>query len=39
MTGDALAMKFYEVAPFALRLTPGTIMVAARSLSAESDQP
>jgi hypothetical protein len=30
-------MKFYEVAPFAVRLTPETIMVAARSLGAESD--
>src|SRR5580693_6745362 len=27
---DGKAMKFYEVAPFALRLTPDTIMVAAR---------
>src|SRR5450756_1292155 len=34
---DGKAMKFYEVAPFALHLTPKTIMVAARSLGAESD--
>ena len=34
---DGKAMKFYEVAPFAVRLTPETIMVAARSLGAESD--
>ena len=30
-------MTFYEVTPFALQLTPKTIMVAARSLSTESD--
>jgi predicted transcriptional regulator len=34
---DGKAMKFYEVAPFAVRLTPETIMVAARSLGVESD--
>jgi predicted transcriptional regulator len=34
---DGKAMKFYEVAPFAVRLTPETIMVAARSLGAESN--
>ncbi len=34
---DGKAMKFYEVAPFALNLTPKTIMVAAQSLSARSD--
>jgi predicted transcriptional regulator len=33
---DGKAMKFYEVAPFAVQLTPETIMVAARSLGAES---
>ena len=32
---DGKAMKFYEVAPFALRLTPDTIMVAARTLAAD----
>jgi predicted transcriptional regulator len=34
---DGKAMKFYEVTPFSLQLTPKTIMVAARSLSGESD--
>ena len=34
---DGKAMKFYEVEPFALELTPETVMVAARTLSAESD--
>ena len=34
---DGKAMKFYEVTPFALQLTPKTIMVAAESLSAGSD--
>src|SRR5215472_17417395 len=28
---DGKAMKFYEVAPFALHLTPETIMIAART--------
>ena len=30
-------MKFYEVVPFALNLTPETIKIAARTLSTESD--
>ena len=34
---DGKAMKFYEVAPFVLRLTPKTIMSAARSLGADSE--
>ncbi len=34
---DGKAMKFYEVAPFALELTPQTIMAAARTLAADSD--
>ena len=34
---DGKAMKFYEVRPFVLQLTPQTIMVAARTLGAESD--
>jgi predicted transcriptional regulator len=34
---DGKAMKFYEVTPFALHLTPKTIMIAARSLGTESD--
>jgi predicted transcriptional regulator len=29
---DGKAMKYYEVTPFALELTPGTIAVAARTL-------
>jgi predicted transcriptional regulator len=33
---DGKAMKFYEVTPFAVRLTPETIMVAARTLGADS---
>jgi len=34
---DGKAMKFYEVAPFALHLTPETIMIAARTLSTDKD--
>ena len=34
---DGKAMKFYEVEPFALELTPQTIMAAARTLAADSD--
>jgi hypothetical protein len=30
-------MKFYEVTPFTLQLTPQTIMAAARTLRADSD--
>lgn len=30
-------MKFYEVAPFALQLTPQTIMAAVRTLHANND--
>jgi hypothetical protein len=30
-------MKFYEVAPFAIQLTPKTIMDAAQSLGTESN--
>jgi hypothetical protein len=30
-------MKFYEVMPFALQLTPRTIMVAAQTLGADSE--
>jgi DNA-binding transcriptional ArsR family regulator len=33
---DGKAMKFYEVTPFALHLTPETIMVAARTLRTDS---
>jgi predicted transcriptional regulator len=34
---DGKAMKFYEVRPFALQLTPETIMVAVRTLRAGDD--
>jgi predicted transcriptional regulator len=34
---DGKAMKFYEVTPFALQLTPETITAAARTLSADND--
>ncbi|HEY2522925.1 MAG TPA: ArsR family transcriptional regulator [Streptosporangiaceae bacterium] len=34
---DGKAMKFYEVAPFALHLTPGVIAAAARTLGPESE--
>jgi predicted transcriptional regulator len=34
---DGKAMKFYEVTPFTLRLTPQTIMAAARTLHDGSD--
>jgi predicted transcriptional regulator len=32
---DGKAMKFYDVAPFALQLTPQTIMAAVRTLRAD----
>jgi predicted transcriptional regulator len=35
VSDDGKAMKYYEVAPFALHLTPETIQVAARTLSAD----
>jgi predicted transcriptional regulator len=34
---DGKAMKFYEVAPFALDLTPDTIRIAARTLSTDRE--
>jgi len=34
---DGQAMKFYEVAPFALTLTPEAIRIAARTLSTDTD--
>ena len=34
---DGKAMKFYEVTPFTLHLTPAAIMSAARTLGAASD--
>jgi predicted transcriptional regulator len=35
VTADGKAMKFYDVAPFALYLTPESIMTAARTLSTD----
>src|SRR5579863_10712091 len=37
VSADGKAMKFYEVAPFALILTPDSIRDAARTLSTDSD--
>ena len=37
VSDDGKAMKFYDVTPFALELTPKTIMLAAQSLSAGTD--
>jgi predicted transcriptional regulator len=34
---DGKAMKFYEVTPFALQLTPDSIMVAVRTLDADTE--
>lgn len=34
---DGKAMKFYDVTPFALRLTPETIMAAARTLHTDTE--
>jgi predicted transcriptional regulator len=34
---DGKAMKFYDVTPFALQLTPQTIMAAVRTLHADSN--
>jgi len=35
VSDDGKAMKIYRVAPFALHLTPETVMLAARTLSTE----
>lgn len=37
VSADGKAMKFYEVTPFSVDLTPETIMIAARTLSMDSD--
>ena len=37
VSADGKAMKFYEVAPFALYLTPDTIRIAAQTLSTDRD--
>jgi len=34
---DGKAMKFYDVTPFAVQLTPETIMIAARTLHINDD--
>jgi len=36
VSADGKAMKFYEVAPFALTLTPDAIRTAARTLSTDN---
>jgi predicted transcriptional regulator len=37
VSADGKAMKFYEVVPFALTLSPEAIRMAARTLSTDSD--
>jgi predicted transcriptional regulator len=37
VSDDGKAMKFYEVTPFAVNLTPEVIRVAARTLSSDSE--
>ncbi len=37
VSADGKAMKYYEVVPFALTVTPDSIRVAARTLSTDSD--
>jgi predicted transcriptional regulator len=37
VSADGKAMKFYEVAPFAVILTPEAIRIAARTLSTNTD--
>ena len=37
ISADGKAMRFCEVAPFALHLTPEAIMIAARTLSTDGD--
>ena len=39
VSDDGKAMKFYEVASFALYLTPEAIAVAARTLTTDGDSP
>jgi predicted transcriptional regulator len=38
VSADGKAMKFYEVAPFAVELTPETIAIAAQTLTTDSEQ-
>lgn len=37
VSDDGKAMKFYDVTPFALHLTPESVAVAARTLSMEAE--
>ena len=37
ISADGKAMKFYEVTPFALTLTPDSVRIAARTLSTTSE--
>jgi predicted transcriptional regulator len=39
LSEDGKAMKFYEVTPFAVELTPAAIAAAARTLTADGDDP
>jgi predicted transcriptional regulator len=38
VSADGKAMKFYEVAPFAVELTPETIAIAVQTLTTDSEQ-
>jgi predicted transcriptional regulator len=38
VSADGKAMKFYEVAPFTLILTPEAVRIAARTLSTDSER-
>jgi DNA-binding transcriptional ArsR family regulator len=39
LSDDGKAMKFFEVTPFAIELTPAVVVEASRTLSDPSDQP
>jgi DNA-binding transcriptional ArsR family regulator len=39
LSGDGKALKFFEVTPFAIDLTPELVVAAARTLSLDSDAP
>ena len=39
LSDDGKAMKFFEVTPFAIELTPAFVVEASRTLSDPSDQP
>ncbi|MCO1581186.1 ArsR family transcriptional regulator [Crossiella sp. SN42] len=38
LSADGKAMKFYEVTPFAIELTPASVATAARTLSTPEEQ-